>query len=147
MRFQKSSFILNPWGAQEVSQLHQGFSAQRQVIWAIRTPLQPAICYRTPTGARCHNLPDITSWSGFRQLRTNVCKGLVVNNRSFWRYKYPTLERERGAWKGHQRHLLHMVLKELNHVHMISFKSIYKATYQQVTGKTTQSETLEVQSE
>ena len=32
------------------------------VVWTIRTPLQAAICYRTLTGASCHNLPGIISW-------------------------------------------------------------------------------------
>ena len=32
------------------------------VVWAIRTPLQAATCYRTPIGASCHHLPDTISW-------------------------------------------------------------------------------------
>lgn len=43
---------------------------------------------------------------------------------------------ERRIWAGHQEYLLHVILKELNDVYMIAFKSTYKVPYEQVTCKT-----------
>lgn len=68
---------------------------------------------------------------------------LAVNKCTCWGNEHLTLER--GLQERQQQHLLCMMLKEPNHVHMISLKSTYKATYQRVPCKTAYFESLEVQ--